>query len=79
MDQDSKLLTEAYQKLAKLDEFAFPSKGGGWKSDGDIADAILAGAERIAGLANREKLTSYSKKLQQVYFEVGDLATQFSR
>lgn len=79
MDNDSKLIKEAYGKVTKLDEFAFPSSGGGWKTDGDIADAIEQGTKRIAGLANREKLTSYSKQLQQVYFDVVRLADTFSR
>jgi hypothetical protein len=79
MDQDSKLLKEAYQKMTKLDEFAFPSRGGGWKSDGEIADAILDGAEKIAGLAVRTKLTNQSKYLQRVYFDVVDIVSQISR
>lgn len=77
MDNDSKLIKEAYGKVTKLNEFAFPSKGGGWNSDGDIADAIVKGAERVAGFANREKLTGASKHLQQLYFDMVRLVERF--
>ena len=79
MDQDSKLLKEAYQKMTKLDEFAFPTREGHWGSDGDIADAILVAAKRIAGLAVRTELTNQSKYLQRIYFDITDTAEQLDR
>lgn len=75
MDNDTKLLLEAYQKrIQKLDEVHWPSRGGGWATDGSIADAIVDRALRIAGQADRSKLTGKSKDLQQVFFDVDTLS-----
>lgn len=73
MNQDAKLLKEAYGKVTKLDEFAFPSRGGNYKSDGELADNVVKVASRIAGLSNRDKLTFRSKDLQQIYFDLVNL------
>jgi hypothetical protein len=48
-----------------------------WNSDGDIADAIEEAAQRIAGLAHREKLTHKAKRLQRIYYELSGCAERY--
>lgn len=57
-------------KVELQKEFAFPTAQPNWNSDGEIADEIEKGVQRIAGMADRTRLTNASKSLQQLYFDV---------
>jgi hypothetical protein len=43
------------------------------ESDGDLADAIVAIAQRVAGLTDRTKVTRHSLLLEKIYGQLSDL------
>jgi hypothetical protein len=48
-------------------------------SDGDLADAIVATAQRVAGLTDRTKITPRSLLLEKIYGQLSDLCERLDQ